>query len=91
MLRLTRTLSLLAIGAAASVAGGNTTFSSCKNIPGDPGWPTPDEWDALNHTVGGRLIATVPAASVCHLEPYDDYNATACAALKAIWDFPQAQ
>lgn len=24
--------------------------------PGSPGWPSPTEWDALNQTVGGRLL-----------------------------------
>ncbi|KAL1841308.1 hypothetical protein VTK73DRAFT_3515 [Phialemonium thermophilum] len=73
--------------AAAGVQGAN---HSCKNIPGDPGWPSASSWAALNKTVGGRLIATVPAASVCHKKPYHDYNETACDDLKTVWDFPQA-
>ncbi|KAI0172760.1 FAD binding domain-containing protein [Hypoxylon sp. FL1284] len=42
---------------------GNRT---CRHIPGDAGWPGLTDWGRLNATVGGRLIATVPTASVCH-------------------------
>jgi len=63
---------------------GNAT--SCRNIPGDAGWPRQVDWAHLNKTVGGRLIATIPQASVCHTSPYFDYNETACEALAAGWD-----
>lgn len=62
--------------------------SSCRCIPGDSCWPAPAEWDALNRTVGGRLVATVLLAHVCH-DPI--YNATACEAVKAGWIYPQEQ
>lgn len=60
----------------------------CRYIPGDPDWPDENEWSQLNSTVGGRLIATTPAASVCH---GDTYNETACNNLKQIWDHPGVQ
>ena len=60
--------------------------TSCRNIPGDVGWPDQADWVLLNETVGGRLIATIPQASVCHTSPYFDYNETACEALAAGWD-----
>ncbi|KAL5116713.1 hypothetical protein ACEQ8H_005325 [Pleosporales sp. CAS-2024a] len=67
-----------ALASAASVQ----THSNCKNIPGDPGWPAAKEWQQLNTTVSGRLIATVPLASVCHTKgPFAAYDATACATL----------
>lgn len=69
----------------------HATARSCKDIPGDTSWPTPGDWDKLNHTVEGRLIATIPLASVCHTAGIDNYNETACEALKAEWDFAQAQ
>ncbi|RYO76372.1 hypothetical protein DL762_007065 [Monosporascus cannonballus] len=62
----------------------------CKNIPGDANWPTRAEWAAFNETIGGRLIATVPLASVCHSEgAFAQYNETVCAALQEEWNRPQ--
>ncbi|KAB5525547.1 hypothetical protein GE09DRAFT_1178214 [Coniochaeta sp. 2T2.1] len=58
----------------------------CTCIPTDDCWPDENEWHKLNSTVGGRLIATVPAASVCHGEAY---NESACDAVRQLWDFPQ--
>ena len=40
--------------------------NQCRNIPGDAGWPATKEWQKLNSTVGGRLVATVPLGHVCH-------------------------
>jgi hypothetical protein len=60
---------------------------SCRNIPGDVGWPQPSEWADLNQTVNGQLIKTVPLGSVCHYEPYGVYNKTECDALRQDWDF----
>ena len=71
----------------ATTAGAEA--SSCRYIPGDDGWPDDAEWAQLNETVGGRLIATVPQASVCHSLPYDDFNETACEILKTSWDYAQ--
>jgi hypothetical protein len=55
---------------------------ACRNIPGDPGWPTPADWAKLNATVGGRLIATVPLAALCFEQGYD---AQRCDYLKEQW------
>jgi hypothetical protein len=61
--------------------------ASCKPIPGDDDWPTQKDWDLLNQTVAGKLIATVPIASVCHTEGIGsyNYNATACSELQEVW------
>lgn len=67
---------------AGKVTGQN---ASCKAIPGDAGWPSTDAWNALNRTVYGRLIATVPLPSVCHFEPFGTYNEDACTAMKTAW------
>ncbi|WYZ42556.1 hypothetical protein EsH8_VI_000255 [Colletotrichum jinshuiense] len=56
--------------------------ASCKNLPGDAGWPSADIWAQFNETVGGRLVATVPLGSPCHGEAY---NATECARLQDAW------
>jgi hypothetical protein len=63
--------------------------NSCRYIPGDEGWPAPYDWRALNDTVEGRLIVTVPQASVCHTSPYSNYNETACESLKSGWSLAQ--
>lgn len=69
----------------------NAGKSSCRNIPGDAGWPAESEWAQLNKTVDGRLIATIPLASACHTLPYHDFDETACAALQAEWDGVEVQ
>ena len=62
------------------------TRKACKLIPGDAEWPSRASWDSLNATVNGRLIATIPLPSVCHVEPFNKYNATACTNLKKAWE-----
>ncbi|KAH8901468.1 FAD-binding domain-containing protein [Thozetella sp. PMI_491] len=57
----------------------------CKSFPGDPSWPSGKEWAALNMTVGGRLVATVPLGSPCH---NPNYNAAECATLQSEWRQP---
>ncbi|OHW97961.1 FAD binding domain-containing protein [Colletotrichum incanum] len=54
----------------------------CKCFPGDSCWPATAQWDALNTTVGGNLIATVPLGSPCHDPTYD---AATCATLQSQW------
>ncbi|KAI8632857.1 FAD-binding domain-containing protein [Xylariaceae sp. FL1651] len=62
--------------------------AACKPIPGDFNWPTKNEWDKLNATVDGRLIATEPIAYVCH-DP--TYSNEACAALRTQWGVAELQ
>jgi hypothetical protein len=64
------------------------TSTVCRNIPGDDGWPTLEDWKALNTSVSGRLIKTTPAGYVCH---NPTYNAEACEALNSTWILPPAQ
>ncbi|CAG8958606.1 hypothetical protein HYFRA_00009923 [Hymenoscyphus fraxineus] len=75
----------------AAVISTRQTNSSCRAIPGDSNWPSQDVWTELNKTVGGRLIATIPQAAVCHREGYGgvQYDEAACAALAKVWDFPK--
>ncbi|KAK6211538.1 isoamyl alcohol oxidase (FAD binding domain-containing protein) [Colletotrichum tabaci] len=54
----------------------------CKCFPGDACWPATAQWNALNTTVGGNLIATVPLGSPCHDPTYD---AAVCASLQSQW------
>lgn len=54
----------------------------CHYLPGDAGWPSVAEWNALNRTVGGNLIRGVPLAQPC-FAPYLDL--AACAIVQANW------
>ncbi|KAK7961172.1 hypothetical protein PG988_012386 [Apiospora saccharicola] len=76
------------VAAAASTPSSPSTFS-CRVLPGDADWPTPQDWQDLNSTVGGRLIEAVPRESVCHDAPYNRYDAGACAELQKTFDFPK--
>lgn len=38
----------------------------CKAAPSDLEWPAPNEWKALNVSIGGVLIKAYPAASSCY-------------------------
>ena len=65
--------------------------SKCRCFPGDACWPGPKDWAALNKTVGGKLVATVPVAAPCHDSPYAPYNATTCKLLQDYWYRPEVQ
>lgn len=39
--------------------------STCRNVPGNPGYPTNEQWAALNTTVSGRLVRVVPFVEFC--------------------------
>lgn len=72
-------LTLLTLAATAH-PGGN---KRCKFIPGDAGWPSRKDWQQLNRTVHGRLIATTPLGQVCHDKGhFGAYDEAACAKLK---------
>lgn len=60
--------------------------TQCHCLPGDNCWPSTSAWSALNSTVGGRLVATVPIGTPCHAPAYD---AAACAVLKTNWTLPE--
>lgn len=81
--------SLLSL-AAASYA------TTCRCGPYDACWPSNSDWAALNATVGGRLIATIPMGSPCHdttVLPFHNitngYNATACQVVRDGWRIPE--
>lgn len=62
--------------------------TNCLALPGDAAWPNAEAWSALNETVNGKLVKTVPIGSPCH-DP--NYDASACDALKAEWTNPLTQ
>lgn len=61
----------------------------CRCFPGDPCWPLEWSWKKLNTSLGGRLIATTPIASVCHESQFGAYDSSACAQLQAAWNDPR--
>jgi hypothetical protein len=71
------------VDSASSVSG-----STCKCFPGDACWPVQEQWDHLNSTVGGRLIATAPLGSPCH-DP--NYDVEACRLLQEQWLYSGVQ
>ncbi|KAL9037539.1 MAG: hypothetical protein Q9180_003661 [Flavoplaca navasiana] len=66
-----------------AIATAVTKPKSCKCLPGDACWPSEQEWNAFNVTVGGNLIKTVPLGSPCH-DP--NYNETLCNELASQWN-----
>lgn len=60
----------------------------CRCLPSDDCWPPTSTWSALNDTVEGRLVKTVPIGSPCH-DP--NYDAETCAALREQWTDPRLQ
>ncbi|KAI1303965.1 putative FAD-dependent isoamyl alcohol oxidase [Xylaria venustula] len=63
--------------------------ATCRSIPGDADWPSQESWTELNTTVQGRLIQTVPQASVCHTSPFADFDTDACSALQSTWSLSE--
>lgn len=59
--------------------------ANCRVSPKDAQWPTECSWGALNGSVHGQLIRTVPAGHVCH-DP--TYNEELCNELKKNWYEP---
>jgi hypothetical protein len=66
--------------------------SSCRAVPGSPGWPAPQVWNRLNESLAGRLLQPTPPGAVCH-SGQGAINCTECAAVRAGWptyEFHQA-
>jgi hypothetical protein len=51
---------------AALLAFASPAPDRCVCLPGDSCWPSSDEWDAFNKTVGGKLQVIHPLGSPCH-------------------------
>ncbi|KAF7530371.1 hypothetical protein PCG10_003742 [Penicillium crustosum] len=58
-------------------------------MPQDPCWPEDSQWARFNKTVDGNLIATIPIASVCHIDSFTPYDQSKCAQLQSNWGFPE--
>jgi hypothetical protein len=44
---------------------------TCRNVPGNAGYPKAAAWSKLNATIGGRLVNVVPTAKYCASLPGD--------------------
>ena len=56
----------------------------CKAVPDSSGWPAEAEWNTLNQSVSGRLIAPEPAGAVCR-PGRPEFNNQTCALLTQQW------
>ena len=50
---------------SASHVAWQSPSSTCRNVPGNPGFPTDEQWATLNTTVSGRLVKVVPFVEFC--------------------------
>ncbi|KAH9897401.1 hypothetical protein F4778DRAFT_232684 [Xylariomycetidae sp. FL2044] len=82
-------LSLSQIRSVVLGTSDTTESTFCRCFPGDTCWPSESDWAEFNRTVEGRLVATIPVASVCHDNPWVPYDAEACAHLQSVWDVPE--
>ncbi|TGO52704.1 hypothetical protein BOTNAR_0316g00110 [Botryotinia narcissicola] len=51
---------------ATILSGAWAANSTCKTSPLDLNWPSIEDWQALNTSIGGALIKTSPVASSCY-------------------------
>lgn len=61
------------------------TDATCRCVPSEPCWPSIEQWKALNATISGQLIKTLPIAHACHDPTYD---ADMCELVKTKWSDP---
>ncbi|KAL4930147.1 uncharacterized protein BDV17DRAFT_49474 [Aspergillus undulatus] len=54
----------------------------CRCRPHQSCWPSPEEWNALNASVNGYLVAVRPVADVCH---DGGEQSEACQTVQALW------
>jgi hypothetical protein len=62
----------------------------CRAFPGDEDWPSQNDWEAFNNTLGGALISTVPVAAPCYKE-WGVYDGEECARILDSWSDPYFQ
>ncbi|TGO08753.1 hypothetical protein BTUL_0193g00050 [Botrytis tulipae] len=73
-------------GSCPLMVTASSLTSTCRNFPGDAFYPNASEWAVFNATLGGRLIASVPIAAICH---QDHYDKAACDNLQNNWYLPE--
>lgn len=73
-----------------SVSGSSLSSGECKAYPGDTAWPSKEEWDALDKSMNGALIPTVPIAAPCY-QDWNRFDQQKCDAIIANWTSPYFQ
>ncbi|KAL4922038.1 hypothetical protein BDW62DRAFT_207823 [Aspergillus aurantiobrunneus] len=69
--------------------GRDRLSTSCRCFPDDTCWPLPEQWDNLNASLSGNLIATIPIGSVCHTNTsFAPYSRQKCSELQSHWSIP---
>ncbi|KAJ2974356.1 hypothetical protein NUW58_g8684 [Xylaria curta] len=68
----------------AALLHNSVSAAICKCVPDNPCWPSTTAWDALNATISGRLIQSVPPAAVCY-PSRPEYNEEACEDILEKW------
>ncbi|KAF5514854.1 putative FAD-linked oxidoreductase [Colletotrichum fructicola] len=77
-------LSTVKFVVASFALAGGTLANTCKCTSSDTCWPSLSEWESFNQTISGKLIRTVPLASVCYKsEP--NYNEDSCNIVLSNW------
>lgn len=66
---------------ALGVASAGPSRGRCRCLPSDGCWPGPDQWQALNSSLEGDLVAVKPVDFVCHEPTFDEQ---ACQAVTAM-------
>ncbi|KAF7910257.1 hypothetical protein EAE99_011304 [Botrytis elliptica] len=78
---ITLTLSLLP---TLILATSSSSTQTCKITPADASWPSSADWAALNTSISGTLIKTLPPASSCYTG--NPFNSTQnCSSVKTNW------
>lgn len=90
-------LTAFVVSGLAYAGSASNPSAGCKCGPTDKCWPSAAKWAALNSTVNGRLIKTIPIGSVCHTTTIVDsivtntFDVEKCADIQANWHFPQVR
>ncbi|KAJ8059942.1 hypothetical protein OCU04_011561 [Sclerotinia nivalis] len=67
-----------------TIATNSTISQTCKITPQDASWPSEADWTALNTSISGTLIKTLPPASSCY--PGNPFNsAQNCSSVQENW------
>ncbi|KAL4913584.1 hypothetical protein BDW62DRAFT_220630 [Aspergillus aurantiobrunneus] len=72
----------LLLSSLTSLAYASSHSSHCRCRPHQNCWPSPEEWNGLNNSVNGKLVAVRPVAAVCH---DGGSQSEACQAVQSLW------
>lgn len=79
-----RQLLLKALYFPLSIVTTPVSTPNCKSSPQNETWPSVDEWNTLNKSIGGSLLRTAPAASSCY-EGNPFSSPYSCSEVKKQW------